>query len=106
MNKSDLKTGMWVENEKEEKGMVIFGTKDGDIISGKNLWSPLSEYDENLKGKNGNTNIVKVYQPTAVCYYFNFDKYNSDLLWERQPEPEYTDFMTAAMSGRQIRYEE
>ena len=49
MKKSDLRTGMIVELINGDRGRVLLETKNGDIISGKDVWFPISsEYEEDL----------------------------------------------------------
>ena len=95
--KSDLKTGMWVENRNGILAMVLLGTKNGDIISGQ-TWCPLAEYRENLLRNDisikTDYDIVKVYQPKSNSDYLGYIDMNKEvfntsrwiLLWDRNQE--------------------
>lgn len=84
--KSMLKTGMWVETKAGQLGMVLLGTKNGDIISGT-TWCYLNEYKEDLTRPNIDWgNIVKIYQPKTNESYYNFTSdrsIDSELIWTR-----------------------
>ncbi len=79
MKKSDLKTGMWVENVEGEKYIVLLDTKRGSIISNVNSYDYLDEYKEDLTSQYDDCsvlNIIKVYDGD-----YNFKPDN--ILWER-----------------------
>ena len=86
MNKSELKTGMWIICENGDSGMILLDTNNGDITSGINNWCPLNNYDENLEQTihyDGYDDIIKVIQPTNNKDYYNInDKYaDYKVLW-------------------------
>lgn len=90
--KSELKTGMTVENRSGEFGKVLIGTSKGDIIGGTDeglyeTWCSFNDLSDDLIYRDGHAynDIVRVY---------DFD-YNSlaastkrigQLLWERKEE--------------------
>lgn len=94
MTKSDLRTGMVVENESGLYGVVIkntpsgnmiiwFGSNDGDICE---FWKKLSEYSEQLTSTT-RLNIIKVYQTSNLSQYLS-KKVMSDenIIWDREDE--------------------
>jgi hypothetical protein len=86
MKKSDLKTGMWIENRLGKKALVLLNTKNGDIVSGPEVWGQLDNYKDDLINYCGkNFDIVKVYQPKNNFSFYNFESY--ELVWERKEEP-------------------
>ena len=87
-SKSDLKTGMIVEQRDGIKATVLLGTANGDIIAG-GTWYPIKQnLKEDLKGVYGHQyDIVKVYQPNSNMSYLNV-KHIHTLVWERIEETE------------------
>jgi hypothetical protein len=76
MKKSELKTGMWIETEAEEIGMILLNTQEGNmIVYDDNDFDYLSTWDDDLKYFNNN--IIRVYD-------FNSSFKKGDLLWERE----------------------
>ena len=71
MKKSDLKTGTILEFVGGELGMVLLGTKNGDIVSGS-TWFPLEDYSDKEMFINIDhyASVKAVYQP----------RYNKDYL--------------------------
>lgn len=97
--KSDLKTGMVIEQRNGDKAMVLLGTANGDIVSGQ-TWYSLTSLKEDLTNQysRGCYDIVKVYQPRSNLDYLGldsiWDQYN--VIWERE----------VPKSKEQIAYEE
>lgn len=95
MKKSDLKTGMIIETNNGDIGMVMLGTQRGDIIAGdgrsdenldRRFWCPLSEFDEELQREDNSSykSIDKVYSlPGANMISASLTK-DRKLLWERK----------------------
>ncbi len=86
MRKSDLKTGMWVENRNGAIAIVLLNTKDGDIFSGTNVWGPLKDYNDGLSCTCGSDfDIIRIYQPKSNYGYYNYEKHERlRLIWERK----------------------
>lgn len=98
MTKSDLRTGMVVEDRDGYIGIVLKSTAtvdgikwflndDGEKIS---MWEELDdEYNEDLTGtENFNSgDIVKIYQPHNFDDYTTMKAYSEEyLIWEREQE--------------------
>ena len=107
MTKSDLKAGWMVKLANGSSAIVEQKTEYGDLLRDSCRHFLLSEYNEDLTHKKySHLDIIKVCEPVFITdsiYWLDFHEWNQ--IWERQPEPEYTDFMTAADSGRRIRHE-
>lgn len=87
MRKSDLKTGMWVENRLGKKALVLLNTKNGDIVSGPEIWGRLDNYSEDLvTSHDRDGDIMKVYQPIYVSGYYNHEKYDDMELVKKRKE--------------------
>lgn len=86
MELKDLKTGMIIEQRSGKKAMILRGTANGDIVTGK-TWHPLSVINDDLTGYCAKTDIVKVYQPQYNKDYKQKHWNKAELIWER---PEYT----------------
>lgn len=91
MKKSDLKTGMVVENKKGELSLVMRDTEVGDIFAGSGcdneFWCPFRSFDESLNNKDtGRYDIVKVYSVNNVCNISaaKVSSNNRELIWERE----------------------
>ena len=86
--KKDLKTGMWVQQKNNDMSMVLFGTANGNIISGQG-WTKLSSFKNDLTAFDISSkyDIVKVYQPESNRSYVKYDVVFSTtgmkLIWER-----------------------
>lgn len=94
MRKSQLKTGMVLENRKGELTMVLLGTGNGAIFSGLDTWGPLDSLSEDLRYVVSDStraydyDIIRVYQPKSNMNYLRNGvslKNNScDCIWERK----------------------
>jgi hypothetical protein len=87
MNKSNLRTGMVIEDYKGARGVVLLGTVNGDIIGGsqpisedEHTWFPLSTIDENLEAE-GKKRIYKIWDIPPNCYAGSVNKTGA-LLYE------------------------
>ena len=70
MKKSDLRTGMIVELINGDRGRVLLETKNGNIISGKDIWFSISsEYEEDLIPVRKHRTISKILIPRENCDY-------------------------------------
>ena len=92
--KQDLKTGMYVEDRRGKRAIVLLGTENmGDIISGE-TWSTLRNFNNDLTCvkpyNHSKFDIVKVYLPNNTFEYGNMiDKYEKyELIWEREEKSE------------------
>lgn len=91
--KSDLRTGMLVENRYGDKGMVLLNTAHGDVISGDGksarAWFHLSKLDSDLKYPGMlDGDIIRVYDNAEhfeIRDRISFDK-KTQLIWEREEE--------------------
>jgi len=101
--KSDLETGMVVENRNGNKALVLLDTQNGDILSGTNLWGSLENYNKNLEDKDGDTDydIVKIYQPQHNRSYYHLQ--DLDIIWEREESTEMTMEEVCKALGKQIK---
>lgn len=95
MQKSDLRTGMIVENRQGERGMVLLDTEGGGVVTGDNMWFPLEYLTENLEGDpdsqplvfdrffgvQNDIDIVGVYQPQSHMEYYRLD---GKPIWQRE----------------------
>lgn len=88
----ELKTGMVVVSSVGSAGIVLIGTKDGDLIkwfkdvdknSELNLYRKLSTINNDMSFKDGTARIIKVYNPKDIHDYIT-DKVLADnnLIWE------------------------
>jgi len=95
MRKSDLRTGMLLEQRNGALAMVLLGTEHGDIASGEETWFPISQLNEDLTYKitlnqsDRPYDIIRIYQPKSVMQYLSRGLSTSDanLIWERPCEP-------------------
>lgn len=78
--KFDLENKMVVELKNGLKGIIV-----DNLIIGKNFFSDLSEYNDDLTNFGENLDIVKVYDTWA---YMGFEDYLNDnnlaFVWERE----------------------
>lgn len=83
MKRSELKTGMIIEDSNGQKGMVLLNTANGDIVSGE-TWCPLDSLCKDLTQINydGHT-INAVYQPDSNMSYGYENWGRGALLWRR-----------------------
>ena len=82
-SKKDLKTGMIIENRKGKKAMILLGTKNGDIYSGKDMWGPLINFHDDLTSITApSCDIIKIYQPCNNSGYLSSStfSYAGDLI--------------------------
>jgi hypothetical protein len=91
MKKSELKSGMLIETEAGEIGLVLLNTPGGDIIAGNGgeypqTWFPLSNIDEDtLEYKScPSANIVKVYGYKSNSDSAAISIKGRVLLWEKK----------------------
>jgi hypothetical protein len=95
MKKSDLRTGMLVENRKGKRGIVLLETghyRSEDVIAGNGddpntTWSPLNSFKEDLTWWSENSklhDIVKVYSFSTNMHGINIGLKGRTLLWERE----------------------
>lgn len=95
--KSDLKTGMWVKYKDGTNGMVLLGTKHGDIITGV-CWISLSAYKENLevqdKSNDESCGIAEIWEPNSQARYINkmclYNSTESTLVYKCEDKKELT----------------
>lgn len=97
MKKNDIKIGMVVETR--DGDFYLIKEREGDIIlAGKDTWSSLSTYSDELKwclnGKEHLLDIVKIYKCDAYSIDTLFDKEYLTLLWERQREIDWSKVPT------------
>lgn len=88
----ELKTGMVVVSSVGSAGVVLIGTKDGDLIkwfkdvdkdSELNLYRKLSTINDDLTFKDGTARIIKVYNPKDIHDYTTVKTLsNGNLIWE------------------------
>lgn len=96
MKKSDLKTGMLVENRGGRRGLVLLGTEKGDIIAawgnkkGNETWNLLDSFDDDLNlitsfGSDANNvfSIVKVYSQASNMFAADNSVHDRILLFEK-----------------------
>ena len=94
MKLSELKTGMVVVNSKGSAGVVLKGTKDGDLIkwfrdvnTGKvlQLFRSLWTINEDLTFKDGTGRIVQIYQAKDKHECTTVDAVKpKNLIWEEK----------------------
>lgn len=91
MTKSDLRTGMVVENENGFYGVVLRDTATVDGIkwigskrgATYESWEELSDYSEQLTSTT-NTKIAKVYQTSNFSQYLSKKVMNDEnIIWDR-----------------------
>ena len=93
MKKSDLKSGMIVEKENGDRGIVLLNTSNGDIIGGAGggndkTWCGLYNYREDLTyGGVDAATIMKVYDACSNMNFGSFNEYDLKLIWTRPVEP-------------------
>lgn len=90
MNKSELKTGMWVEYRDGRIKMVALKTDYGDILCGGGTWNELSNYDENWNSKTMSIlDIIKIFKPNSLGA-FNAEPETKNIIWQRTEAKEIT----------------
>lgn len=92
MKKSDLRTGMRVEQRNGEISIVLLGLDSGDRIVGNHGRDALEYYDDDFKYVRGieHYDIVKIYDaPKKITDIFNFNS-KGELLWQRTEVKEIT----------------
>ena len=85
MKKSNLKTGMIVEERNDRKMVVLLNTEYGDILrdTTSNIYGNLESYNENLLHNNQNElDIMKIHSSAYECECLNYGTYN--IIWERK----------------------
>lgn len=83
--KSNLKTGMIIEYNDGDKGMIV-----GNTIMGKDEYVELEDIEENLEHSvNDDCTIKRVYKTTAKTLNDAFLDRFLKLIWEREEEPAY-----------------
>jgi hypothetical protein len=63
LTKSDLRTGMLVENAEGNVYVVLLGTQSGDIIGSSTedgVWNTLDNFRDDLSSRHSNLSIVRV----------------------------------------------
>ena len=94
--KSDLKTGMGVVLRNGDKGHVLLGTDDGDVMRflRKDSWDTLDSANEDLTWKGSSKfDIVEVYSTTLASRYLTDMVFEAKCVFKREepkPEPEPT----------------
>ena len=90
MKKSDLRTGMMVENREGNLALVMIGIEDdGDSLVGDGsgdgtTWMPLDAFKEDLTFKgNDESDIMTVYSFSCNRDGAKFSKVGRKKLWER-----------------------
>ena len=92
-NKSDLRTGMVVEDRDGWTGVVLLNTATLDgikwFISGFgdrcDVWEELDEYSDDLFHKDSGIDIIKIFQPHNFNDYTTIKAHNEEyLIWERE----------------------
>lgn len=87
--KKDLKTGMVLEFNDGNLGMVLRGTENGDIVSGK-TWFSFNHLHDDLAISSGIMKVVAIYQPrTNMDYLRDGITKNHQCIWTRK-EPRKT----------------
>jgi len=89
MKRSELKSGMLIQNLDGKIGMVLLGTSHGDIIAGQNgskgeTWFPLANIANNLSKENikNSYRIVKVWDIDSNMCAASFKTSNRPVIWE------------------------
>lgn len=96
MKKEDLKSGMVVVTRDGNKGIVLLGTTNGDIIGGCGeyhgaTWKPLDALNDDLTSNyEGEYDIVKIYNTSGNKNFGTIDLDKLQLIWER-PEPKFVE---------------
>lgn len=93
--KSDLKTGMWLEQRNGKFCIVLLDTFRGDILSGETYFDLNYIYNDDLKcSHDSDCDAMKIYQPQNNKSFINpnrlFNKNDAPLMWERQEPKEMT----------------
>jgi hypothetical protein len=109
MRKNDLKTGMVIETRDGCRGIVLLGTKDGDVIGGcgenweEGYWKPMSDLREDLKGSvEGDSDIMKIYVPNSNRNYGSLKEMGLNKIWGRVDQVELTMDEIAAKFGVEV----
>ena len=98
MKKSELKSGMVVEDKRGRRGIVLIGTTLGDIIGGlgnpggdRSTWGKLSKYADDLTSSFGKDyDIVKVFNPDNNMSYGSVEDLHLIMIWKRVKTVELT----------------
>ena len=99
MKKSELKSGMVIEDRRGKRGIVLIGSTQGDVIGGlgdiggnKSTWGCLGSFNDDLTSTYGREyDIMKVFNPDDNLSFgkvFYFIK--SYLIWKRVEAVELT----------------
>lgn len=90
--KSDLRSGMVVENRQGQRSLVLLNAPEGDMLVGDDnnefkTWMPLSSLTNDLTYSNTSFkyDIVKVYDYTNNSSAATFSAYR-ELLWAREED--------------------
>jgi len=89
MDTSDLKTGMLLIDRTGCKGVVMLGTRDGDVIAGdgaraEGMWKPLGNMNEDLTSEYGEyADIVEVWSYGSNMHGASLRMDDRKLLWKR-----------------------
>ncbi len=89
MKKSDLRTGMQVEDRDGKRSVILLGTKHGDVRVevGGSSWGELSMLNENLTHTvNKSLDVLKVYENSHPDQYLIKEFGDCHLIWEREEE--------------------
>jgi hypothetical protein len=94
MKKSDLETGMLVQNRDGKRAIVLRGVPHyhKDVLAGDGsdnnttTWNVLSSFNEELKsnGSDKGSDIMKVYSYPNNMHGVDFSLTDRKLLWERE----------------------
>ena len=97
MKKEDLRSGMVVITRKGQKGIVLLGTTNGNIIGGcgdygHGSWKPFDSINDDLTSCHGGSeyDIVKIYNSDSNNKLGTTDLDKLQLIWERL-EPKFVE---------------
>ena len=86
MQKSNLRTGMWVKYRDGQYAIVLRDTKNGDLFADDGFMD-FDSYTEDLKVARTleptDYDIMEVWQPKGCRCYYKFQESVSTLLWKR-----------------------
>lgn len=86
--KTDLKSGMVIEYNDKTFGRRLVA---GDYLIGRDGYSELNNYEDNLINNNANLEIVKIYKIRyGGCFNDLMEDENLKLIWERKETKEMT----------------
>lgn len=90
MKKEDLRSGMVVVTREGNKGIVLLGTTNGNIIGGcgdgyYGSWKPYDAIADDLTSCHGGSeyDIVKIYDANGNKNFGTIDLDKLQLIWER-----------------------